>query len=89
MSVILEEESNDTEVLMLCKGAESHVAPKCVDKPIKAETLEHIDGYAEVRILWSRANLFINKPYPLLSFKANFIHSQNFIHRHASMSGLI
>lgn len=45
MSIILEKEDNN-EILMLCKGAESHVAPRCVNGPT-CETLDHIDGYAE------------------------------------------
>lgn len=49
MSVILEQESANDEVLMLCKGAESHVAPRCIAGHTQ-ETLDHIDGYAEVRI---------------------------------------
>ena len=45
MSVILEAPSG--EILMLCKGAESHVVPRCIGGPLE-ETLGHIDGYAEV-----------------------------------------
>ena len=45
MSVILEAPSG--EILMLCKGAESHVVPRCIKGPSE-ETLDHIDGYAEV-----------------------------------------
>ena len=46
MSIILKTPADS--YLMLCKGAESHVAPRCVTGKTK-ETLDHIDGYAEVR----------------------------------------
>ncbi|XP_066929021.1 phospholipid-transporting ATPase IF-like isoform X2 [Clytia hemisphaerica] len=45
MSIILEKEDNG-QILMLCKGAESHVVNRCVRGPSQ-ETLDHIDGYAE------------------------------------------
>jgi len=44
MSIILETPSK--EVLMLCKGAESHVVPRCNSGETQV-TLDHIDGYAE------------------------------------------
>ena len=40
-------EAPSGEILMLCKGAESHVVPRCIGGPLE-ETLGHIDGYAEV-----------------------------------------
>jgi len=46
MSIIVEKEDNK-HIIMLCKGAESHVVPRCVVGPAQ-ETLDHIDGYAEV-----------------------------------------
>lgn len=48
MSIILETPSN--EVLMLCKGAESHVVPRCNSGETQV-TLDHIDGYAEVSVV--------------------------------------
>ncbi|XP_057301942.1 phospholipid-transporting ATPase IF-like isoform X1 [Hydractinia symbiolongicarpus] len=45
MSIILE--TPRKEILLLCKGAESHVLPRCVSGPSQ-ETLDHIDGYAEL-----------------------------------------
>lgn len=48
--MILEQESVKNEVLMLCKGAESHVMPRCIAGHTP-ETLEHINDYAKVSMV--------------------------------------
>ena len=46
MSIILEKEDTN-QIVMFCKGAESHVVDRCINGQSQA-TLDHIDGYAEV-----------------------------------------
>ena len=58
MSVILETPTKD--ILMLCKGADSHVIPRCITGPAQ-ETLAHIDKYAMVGLLFF--NFMIIFPY--------------------------
>ena len=50
MSIILEKEDTN-QIIMFCKGAESHVVDRCINGQSKT-TLDHIDGYAEVSIFF-------------------------------------